>query len=198
MMLDMDGVLADFERHAYDGARELGCTFDIAGLHEQTSKYCTDHIPNRRERKVARTMIESPGFFETLPVMPGAIEGARELIAAGIDVWVCTKPLETNPTCRDAKGAWLRRYLPELEHKLIIAPDKSIIVGDILLDDAPNPSWFPIAPWRPVVFAAPYNGAGSAWEHVPSWTWGEPVCDLVAAASALRYISPLASHRWQG
>lgn len=178
LLLDMDGPLADFDVHFYnrcDGRYE----FDVAGVHEQTARYFTDHIPNRRHRVEARKMIDSSGWFRELPVTPGAIEGVDALLSAGVDVWVCSKPLEINPTCRDDKGAWLREHFPMLERKLILAPDKSMIRGDILLDDAPVIVHSSKRTWRPVVFAAPFNGPGSEWDGWPRWTWGDPLEDLL-------------------
>lgn len=181
LLLDMDGPLADFDVHFYNRC-EGRYGFNVAGPHERTARYFTDHIPNRRHRAEARKMIDDAGWFRDLPVTPGALEGVDGLLAAGIDVWVCTKPLEVNPTCRDDKGAWLRRYFPMLEHKLILAPDKSMIRGDILLDDAPHLKWLNRACWHPVVFTAPYNGAGSEWADMPHWQWGNSVESLVLGA----------------
>lgn len=179
LLLDMDGPLADFDRHFYERASAAGYTFDVAGPHVQTARYFTDHIADRRERAEARKMVDAPGWFEGLPVTPGAIEGVAALLDRGIDVWVCTRPLEANPTCRDAKGAWLREHFPELERRLIIAPDKSLIVGDVLLDDAPKPAWLDRAPWRSIIFAAPFNGRGSAWGGLPRWSWRDPISWLL-------------------
>lgn len=178
LLLDQDGPLADFDMHFYErceGRYEL----DVAGPHEQTARYFTDHIPNRAHRAEARAMVDKAGWFRHLPVTPGAIEGVAALIDAGVDVWVCTKPLEVNPTCRDDKGAWLAEHFPMLEHKLIITPDKSLIAGDVLLDDAPHSTWIDRASWTPVIFAAPFNGPGSAWADLPHWTWGDPLDDLL-------------------
>lgn len=124
-------------------------------------------------------MIEAPGWFRGLPVTPGAKSGVGQLLTAGVDIWVVTKPLEANPTCRDDKAAWLREHFPMLERKLILAPDKSMIVGDVLLDDAINLEWILKAQWRPVVFRAPFNGSGSEWHYLHSWSWGDPIEDLL-------------------
>ncbi|HRE01607.1 MAG TPA: hypothetical protein PLV68_09925 [Ilumatobacteraceae bacterium] len=175
LLLDMDGPLADFDGHGWARCTELGCEFDVDGPEAQTARYFTDHMPNRAHRAAARAMIEAPGWFDQLSVTPGAVEGVHRLLDAGFDIWVVTKPLEENPTCRDDKGRWLRRYLPMLERKLILAPDKSLIVGDVLLDDAPKLAWFERALWRPVIFTAPFNGPGSAWDGLPRWRWGDPV-----------------------
>lgn len=178
LLLDMDGPLADFDRHFYQRCLELGYEFDVDGLDGQRHRFFTEHMVDAVHKREARKLVDSAGWFEGLPVTPGAQEGVRELLDAGHDVWVCTKPLEVNPTCRDAKGAWLREHFPELERKLIIAPDKSLVRGDILLDDAPHLRQIAEAVWRPVVFTAPYNGEESEWAHLPHWTWGDPLEEL--------------------
>lgn len=182
LLLDMDGPLADFDRHFHDRCVEMGgIEFDVAGPHEQTERYFTEHIPDPRQRREARKMIDAAGWFAQLPVVEGAKEGVAELEAAGIDIWVCTKPLERNPTCRDDKGAWLRRHFPQLEDKLILAPNKGMIHGDILLDDAPKVEWFDYATWRPVLFAVPFNSSPE-WATLPRWTWGDSIDDLFHGA----------------
>lgn len=181
ILLDMDGPLADFDAASWAVIEANGWELDIAGRSEQRHHYVTEHM-KRRDRRALRKIIETPGWFENLPVVAGAVEGVDWLLGAGHDVWVCTKPLEANPTCRDGKGAWLREHIPELEDRLIIAPDKSLVTGDILLDDAPAPGQIARASWRPVVFSAPYNGVGSKWEHEAHWEWDMPFDDLIGHA----------------
>jgi hypothetical protein len=63
-----------------------------------------------------------------------------------------------------------------LTHALV-----ALVHGDLLLDDAPLLDWLPRATWRPVIFATPWNGTGSKWEHLPRWSWSEPLLDLLCA-----------------
>lgn len=181
VLLDMDGPLADFDGHFWERCLAEGWAFDIDLPSQQAHRFFTEHMPDRAQRKAARRLVDSPGWFEDLPVVDGAAEGIIDLMAAGFDLWVCTKPLEANPTCRDAKGAWLRRHLPDLEHRLIIAPDKSLVMGDYLIDDAPHPAWYDggRATWAPIIFTAPFNGVGSDWADLPHWTWAEGTDELV-------------------
>lgn len=172
ILLDMDGPLAGFDQHCWEHITSMGLECDIDGPHAQTARYFTDHLP-KSDRRRLRALIDAEGWFRALPVVEGAQEGVETLQAAGHEVWVCTKPLEVNPTCRDEKGAWLREHFPEMEDRLIIAPDKSLIHGDVLLDDAPKLEWIGEATWHPAIFTAPYNVAGSEWAHLPHWTWGD-------------------------
>lgn len=179
LLIDMDGPLAAFDSYGWELSVAAGHEFDTT-LREREHRYYTDHMPCSRHRVEARAMIESPGWFASLPVTPGAVEGVDRLLSSGLfDVWVCTKPMEANPTCRDDKGRWLRRHFPMLERRLIITPDKSVVVGDLLLDDAIKPEWCARASWRPVCFTEPFNGPGSLWADMPHWAWGDGI-DILA------------------
>lgn len=172
LLLDMDGPLADFDAQCWEACHERELLIDIGRPEDQSFRYFTDHVISKQHRAELRRLIEQPGWFRNLPPVAGAIEGTQDLIRMGFDIWVCTKPLETNPRCRDDKAAWLREYLPELEHKLIITPDKSMVRGAILLDDAPKLGWIQRSEWRPVIFPAHFNGRGSIWQRYPRWGWG--------------------------
>lgn len=178
LLLDMDGPMAGFDEHGWNVCTDLGFTFDAEGFHVQQHRYFTEHLSPDEHRK-ARTIIEAPGWFRALPVVEGAQAGVEELLSAGVEIWVCTKPLEANPGCRDEKGAWLREHFPMLERNLIITPDKSLIRGNVLLDDAIKIEWIQEADWAPMVFTAPFNGPGSEWAHLPHWTWGDDIEELM-------------------
>lgn len=170
VLVDMDGPLAAFddlffERCAANGW-EVDCTLD-----HQTHRYATDHIPDQAHRAAARRMVDTAGWFRDLRVVPGSREGLAEL-AAVAHVWIVTKPLASNPTCACEKTWWVKTHLGSTwVDRLVIAPDKSIVRGDILLDDAPKLSWLPRAEWRPVIYPAPFNRAGSQWAGIPAWCW---------------------------
>lgn len=183
ILIDQDGPLADFDAAAWDEVSKLDPEMrDIDSPDEQTRRYILDHVTNRQmQRWLKRNRIEAAGWFRNLPPTPGAIDGVRGLIDAGFDVWVATKPMEANPSCRDDKAAWLRQHIPELERKLLIAPDKSMIRGNVLLDDAPKLEWFDRAEWTPVIFPRPFNREGSVWADLPSWEWGDLPDRLIAA-----------------
>lgn len=179
VLVDMDGVLADFDAPVWDIIRDENWRIDIPGRDAQVHHYVTEHMPDEWTKRLLRKRIDRHSFFRELPEIPGAVEGLRGLLDAGLDIWICTKPLESNLNCRDDKAHWVRRRWPELEQKLIFAPDKSMVKGDILLDDATKPEWAEIADWNPVMFSQPYNGPGTQWENWPHWTWGDSVEDLI-------------------
>lgn len=179
LLLDMDGPMAAFDEAFFTACRTAGFQMDIDHPSKQIHRYSTDHIADRFTRNRARELVNQDGWFRNLPVTPGSQEGVEELLSADFDIWVCTKPLESNKTCRDEKAAWLAEHFPQLKNRLITAPDKSMIIGDILLDDAPKLEWLGRALWRPVIFTMPFNVTGSKWEDLPHWTWGDDPEQLI-------------------
>lgn len=183
VLLDMDGPLADFDAKYWDFCTEMQFDMDITCLTDPARRrFMEENIRNKRHRETARKFIESGHnrWFRDLPVTPGAKEGVESLLAdSRIDLWVCTKPMEKNSTCRDDKGAWLADHFPALVKKMILAPDKSLVRGHVLLDDAPRIDWTYRAEWEPVIFPSVFNEAGSQWEHFRRWTWGDSIDTLL-------------------
>jgi 5'(3')-deoxyribonucleotidase len=80
-------------------------------------------------------------FFRKLEEMPGAIEAFKAL-AKEYDVWILTRPSYKNPMCYTEKRLWVEDHLGfNWCRKLIIAPDKSLMIGDYLIDDMPWPKF---------------------------------------------------------
>lgn len=180
ILVDQDGPLAGFDPRFWDICRAMGVPMTCQE-HEQTGYYATDHVADHHDRKWLRNKINTdPRWFADLPPTPGAIEGIN-LLSEHADVWICTKPLEANLNCRDGKAEWVRTHLgKDWEKRVIIAPDKSLVMGSVLLDDRPKREWFARAVWNPVVFPAPFNGhPDNEWADLPRWTWGDPVEDLM-------------------
>ena len=75
------------------------------------------------------------GFFLNLDPMPGAID-AFNVLSRRYDVWIATAPSIHNPMCYTEKRAWVEKHLGMWAvEKLIIIPDKSLLLGDYLIDD---------------------------------------------------------------
>jgi 5'-nucleotidase len=182
LLLDMDGPLADFDLAFFEVCAAYNIEFNCT-LEDRTHRFATDHIASWDQKAFARSLVEADiNWFEDLPMTEGADLGLKQLDYY-FDVWIVTKPLHANRTCRDGKARWVEKHLgKEWVEKLILAPDKSMIRGDILLDDAPHPDWVDRASWKPVIFTAPFNGEGSKWGQWPQWTWGDDINVLLEAA----------------
>lgn len=110
VFVDMDGVLADFDRLKL----ELACTGD--------------------------DLKRMPGAFERMQPIVGAIAGVRSLIGMGYEVWIATKPPTGIPHAYADKAAWILRWLPELKRRIIMTHNKGLLgdCDDYLIDDRPH------------------------------------------------------------
>ncbi len=75
-------------------------------------------------------------FFRNLEPVQGAIRGVNAIEAAGHDVWFLTAPSVFNPLSYTEKRIWIETHFGiKSAHNLIIAYDKSMVEGDVLIDD---------------------------------------------------------------
>ena len=183
ILVDMDGVLADFDGWIYD-RRELWPSLD-PDRSKQTHYFLTNEV-SRHDAAVMRQYVNQSRIFRELAPMPGAIDGFREL-SEQADVWICTKPLEANLNCRDDKAAWVREHLgSEYEERLLIMADKSLALGALLIDDHPKPAQIEQAVWRPVIYAHGHNIHDQAYEQHSFFQWEDGIDYLLAYAELLR------------
>lgn len=106
--IDMDGVLADFDKatqNMTDEEKEMACN--------------------------------TPLFFRNLEPMPGALMSVQVLLecSPNLDVYVCsTSPWDSDFSCSEKKQ-WLKEHFPRLTKRLILTHRKDLCIGDYLIDD---------------------------------------------------------------
>lgn len=108
--IDMDGVIADFEK--------------AAALHGMAPK----------EFKLL------PGAYRHLDWMPGAENALDHLLEQGANVWIATKIPHANPLAATEKLQWWSDRRPDMMKNVIITPDKGTLGNeyDVLIDDRPH------------------------------------------------------------
>lgn len=75
------------------------------------------------------------GFFSGLAPLDGAIDGFNYLFD-NYNTWILTAPSVLNPLSYTEKRIWVEQHLGmRAVHKLIMSPDKSLLIGDFLIDD---------------------------------------------------------------
>jgi len=110
IMIDMDGVLCDFngpfrERHKENGTHE-------------------EKFPQSRY-----------GFFLSLEPIAGAIYSMKRM-SQDFDVYILSRPSIKNPTCWTEKAVWVENHLGfDMLSRLILCSNKSLLIGDYLIDD---------------------------------------------------------------
>ena len=157
ILIDQDGVLADFDRGFHEAWIANGHHFQAVPPHERKNFYVREDYPSNLRREV-EAIYTAPGFFRELPPIDGAIEAVAEMQEAGHDVRICTSPLNSYRNCLSEKYEWVEHNLGvDLVSRMIVTKDKTIVHGDALIDDKPEVTGSRAPDWKHVIFDQPYN-----------------------------------------
>jgi 5'-nucleotidase len=174
ILLDQDGVLADFERGFYDAWTATNSALCPAlKPAARKSFYVRDDYPAAYQSAVD-DICTSRGFFRNLPPMRGAIQSVRTLLDRGYDVRICTAPLKRWHNCVQEKFEWVEMHLgTEFVQRIILTRDKTLVHGDFLVDDKPLITGMRKPDWQHVVFDQTYNRqvpglrmTWATWQHL--------------------------------
>lgn len=169
-LVDMDGVLADWMGGLTKILRELcderGVAFPFTG--EQKSWKLLTGDPDADD--IIEMAQKHPELYLNLPALPGSKLGLKGLEALGYDVFICSTPSSKNDNCASHKYQWVRSNLgEEYVDKTILTADKTLVFGDILIDDKPKITGAIKPSWEHVVFDAPYN-KGTEGRRLNNWS----------------------------
>ncbi len=126
--IDMDGVIADTAtqfRTWYE--RETGIQIPASAFEGIPEDDC---LPDGAVRRY----LYQPGFFRTMPVMPGAQQAVQRLMET-FDIYIVSAAMEFQQSLPEKCG-WLSEHFPFLSwQQLVFCGDKSIINTDYMIDD---------------------------------------------------------------
>ena len=170
VLVDLDDVLADWNGHLDKLMDNHPSLHDVPRKAERVS-WDWDEVTDE-QYALLRAIMDEPHFYQMLLPLPGAQEGVAALEASGAEVFLVSSPLLTNHGCPSEKYEWVREYFgPSLAQRLILTHDKTVIHGDVLIDDKPKITGANVRPsWRRIIFDQPWNQgvAGvrlSSWDH---------------------------------
>lgn len=188
VLVDMDGVLCDFEGHFLKKYRETYPDEPYIPLEKRTTFYLCDQYekisPDLPDK--VRDIFQTERFFLDLPEIEGGCEALREMAQMeDVDVFICTSPLTYYKYCLEEKTQWVEEHLGhEWLDKIILTKDKTMVAGHLLIDDKPYITGVcqPI-PWKHVLFTGPYNLNTElrGRKRLDSWTgdqWRELIVDF--------------------
>jgi 5'-nucleotidase len=160
ILVDMDGVITDFNKTVWD-LFEIEYP-ELMKLFPRPDPIVDFYAEDAYESKVFKqAMIDinsASVFFKRLSPIEGAIDALKDL-EKEYEVFICTAPLLENPTCCDDKLWWVDTHLKgDWVRRTIITKDKTVIDGDILIDDKPIITGIAENPiWQRIIFDQPYN-----------------------------------------
>ena len=76
-----------------------------------------------------------PGFFANLEPIEDSVDSYKWL-SENFDTWILTRASYMNAYCYTDKRLWVEKHLGlDVCKKLMIVPDKTLVIGDYLIDD---------------------------------------------------------------
>ncbi|XP_045213626.2 5'(3')-deoxyribonucleotidase, cytosolic type-like [Mercenaria mercenaria] len=162
VLLDMDGVLCDFEGDFLEAFKRKYPDEPYIELEDREGFWLREQYEKMKpgNTAVCAAIYNSRGFFQNLSEIPGAVDAAKEMAKMeGVDVFVCTSPLTNYKYCIKEKFHWIEKHLgKQWCEKIILTKDKTMANGHLLIDDRPNISGANFSPsWEHVVFTACHN-----------------------------------------
>eukprot|EP00013_Stygamoeba_regulata_P016413 CAMPEP_0177675658 /NCGR_PEP_ID=MMETSP0447-20121125/27327_1 /TAXON_ID=0 /ORGANISM="Stygamoeba regulata, Strain BSH-02190019" /LENGTH=719 /DNA_ID=CAMNT_0019184077 /DNA_START=61 /DNA_END=2220 /DNA_ORIENTATION=+ len=171
VLVDMDNTLVDFDSAFIAAWRAGHPDFDDKVVRERRHFELELNFPKAQRSEVVK-QFGVPGFFLSFKPNPGALTAIKEMMDEGIEVVLCTS---THPSCHPQSAAdkfrWVEAHLGEhFMSRMIITRDKTLVDGDILLDDKPQVKGGNPAPrWKHVLFTQSYN-RGASGPRINSWS----------------------------
>lgn len=159
--VDMDGVLADTETHFIQ--------YYEAESGEKVERHTLLGVPESQafpDKTAVNRFVHTPGFFRTLPLIPGGVYAIKTLMEY-FDVFIVSAAMEF-PLSLYEKKLWLEEYFPFVSWKnIVFCGDKSIIKTDYLIDDhlknLDNFSGIPL------MFTASHNVYSRQYHRLNNW-----------------------------
>jgi 5'-nucleotidase len=192
ILIDMDGVIVDYISNLISVVREgfhegldpklLEISYEDLTIEpiEELFDYCKktkQHIENN---------LHIPGMFENPKPISGAVDAVK-ILAEHFEVFICSSPfpgeLDSDHGWSE-KVSWIRKYLgKEWIDKLILTRDKTLVHGEILIDDKPKITGKKNEPdWEHVLFLQPWNKekcfSGGAY-YIPNWQNPEKIVNKI-------------------
>ncbi|KAG8521890.1 5'(3')-deoxyribonucleotidase, mitochondrial [Galemys pyrenaicus] len=161
VLVDMDGVLADFEGGFLRKFRARFPDLPFIALEDRRGFWLSEQYrslgPELSEKAIS--IWESKNFFLDLEPLPGAVEALKQMASLeNTDVFICTSPIKMYKYCPYEKYAWVEKHFgSDFLEQIVLTRDKTVVSADLLIDDRPD-----ITGKCPAAGAEP----NPDWEHI--------------------------------
>lgn len=159
LLLDIDGVLADFVGPFLDTVdRVLGKRFQREDVDQWDVCKAIGLSPEDGE-EITKHYVCSRGWCESMPVFDGAKEGVKRLQEIA-EVYFVTSPMKGSIYWMGERTRWMEEHFGVDSKHVVFTSHKHIIYGDALVDDGVHNlrTWH--ARWKPrlaICWDTPHN-----------------------------------------
>lgn len=157
ILVDMDNTLAEFDKGLLKIWRSQYPDEPYVALEDRKSFHPHKDYPERLHQKI-HDICHSKNFILDLEPAPGGIAAVHAMLSAGHDVRFCTSYLIDYEFCITEKYAWIEKHFsPDFIEKIVITREKTLIRGDILIDDKPDITGILSPSWEHILYDRPHN-----------------------------------------
>ncbi len=180
ILVDMDGVLAKFEPRLVSIWQQR-YPAELLIPYEQRRRWdiIEDNPADYRDRLLE--IFTAVGYYRTLDVVEGSQAALAELKQQGHHVTICTAPMPGIGSSLMEKHDWvIEHFGATLAKNMITTVDKTMIKGDILIDNKPEIKGFYKKPhWEHIVYDHPYNRHITGQRRITWDNWKEILPEAV-------------------
>lgn len=157
ILVDMDNTLVDFDKAFLESWKDKYPGEYFVPLEERKNFHPHKDYPETLQKKVL-DICHGAGFIRNLSPMPGGIEAVTEMLRDGHDVRFCTSYLFEYKNSVLEKYEWVEQYFGfDAIERIIMTRDKTLITGDILIDDKPEIIGIKPSSWEHILYDRPHN-----------------------------------------
>lgn len=173
ILIDMDQVIADFEGGFLRQYRLDYPNDPWIPLEERNTFYLTEQYSKAFSEDVAvktRSIYNKQGFIRGLRPINGAVDAVKTISSLDNTViFFCSSSLSRSPCSASEKNEWIMEHFGKRwADKLILTRDKTMIIGDILIDDKPTISGVNKPMWDHLIMSSCSN------KHIDETKIGPP------------------------
>jgi 5'-nucleotidase len=178
ILVDMDGVLANFEEKFLEIYRSLYPNLPYIPVNLRRRFHIREEYPKELEDKVVSVWTK-PGFYLSLDPIDKGLESINEIKNKGHDVFICTSPLSTYENCVLEKYKWVEKYLGNnWVRNIIFTKDKTIVHGNLLIDDNPLIKGIKNPSFEHIIYDCSYNKLENFKRRMTWNNWKDVLTEL--------------------
>jgi 5'-nucleotidase len=185
VLIDMDNTLAQFDLEfgkRWSAAYPQGSLELIA--HREHFELEENFPDDPAAKEAAVKVMSAPGLFIAFEPADGCVKAVKEMVDAGLSVFFCSAPLPFQyESCVAEKYAWVRHHFgEEFLPRIIITRDKTVIKGNVLIDDKPRVSGACAKPeWTHILYSQSYNKNVVGVPRFTKWSdWRESLAPFIS------------------
>lgn len=186
----MDNTLAEFDAGLLEQWREVYPNEFFVPLERRRTFHPHKDYPEHLQQKIYE-LCHSKGFIRNLSPVPGGIAAIHAMLELGHDVRFCTSYLFEYDHCVLEKYQWIEEHFgASFVERIILTRDKTLIRGDLLIDDKPEVFGLMQPTWEHILYDRPHNRQITGQRRLTWKNWREILPEVEPADSIASKLRP--------